>query len=742
MFKKFSILNSALHIIFAGTVLSFLFLGQAGAQTITVSGTVFTDEGVTPMADGRTVRVKTNGLGDYSDVTTVSGDYTITNIPAEAGTTLTVFLDGAAEKGTTVATSDVTDIVDLDVYQNHVIIRSYSGASAGITLFHMAQFDKDQDPDILFDAENSAPYSLTVDQGNVFYIWSGCEFYPGYLIVSTIDVDDIKILGTYVAIWTIPDTYVSGDWTNQGTYMGGWGVTVTFDAASGTHYIERGSSSFDTIVFNDGGGGATWILNDALDIRADMTIVTGTLDVNSSGNYPINLEGDWSNTGGTFVARNGLVTFDDDAPNSRTITTGGSAFYNLTFSPSNASTPDLVSRYILESGLDVDNDLSISSGTLDTNSAGNNAITVGGDWTNLQGTSEVAKTLRPESDVIGRTVLVPTPGTGESNYEDVDEVTADDNTTYVATTNDPSWKYDYYGIPDPAGVCRTYSIEHIKIYFRCGGGSWSPVQDGGYARPVLSNGTDYSATGYGSDIGLTNVWATSNYTWSANPFTGSAWTWGDIDSLEIGVGVQCGGAVNWWAGCTQIYIEVAYIPYGFIANSGTVTFDGTLAQSITTGGSEWYAVEVTNASPGGISFVDKFTCATFTCTAPGARLNFKYQETDEQFEITASGGLHLEGNVSDYVYLRRYGGTGTDRWHIRPSGGEWTVSYVDVKDSINAYNVWINPSNSVDSGNTVNWFSSTVFDFADLILQNIDIQDDTPVSLSVTPKPGKVGAVQ
>ena len=81
-------------------ILTLIFPYQADAQPITVSGTVFTDEGITPMADGRTVRLKANGVGDYSD-TLNSGDgtYIITNIPAEAGTTLTVFLDGATEKG-------------------------------------------------------------------------------------------------------------------------------------------------------------------------------------------------------------------------------------------------------------------------------------------------------------------------------------------------------------------------------------------------------------------------------------------------------------------------------------------------------------------------------------------------------------------------------------------------------------------------------------------------------------------
>jgi hypothetical protein len=139
------------------TPLSLPFITQADAQTITVSGTVYTDEGLTPMADGRMVRIKSNGAGDYSDLLdSGDGTYIINNVPAESGASLTVFLDGAAEKGTTVAVSDSSNITNLDIYQNHVVIISYDSQTA-VALYHMAFYDKDKDTDILFDAENIAP---------------------------------------------------------------------------------------------------------------------------------------------------------------------------------------------------------------------------------------------------------------------------------------------------------------------------------------------------------------------------------------------------------------------------------------------------------------------------------------------------------------------------------------------------------------------------------------------------------
>ena len=197
---------------------------------------------------------------------------------------------------------------------------------------------------------------------------------------------------------------------------------------------------------------------------------------------------------------------------------------------------------------------------------------------------------------------------------------------------------------------------------------------------------------------------------------------------------------------TSLMSEPMYLntlPVAMNVKAGTVTFFGGLAQIITTGDSNWNDIVVTNAS-GSVTFADVFTCSTFTCTAPGAHLNFKYKETSgEKIVITEPGGLRLEGDSGGYVYLRRYQGTDPDRWDIYPSGGSWTVNYVDVKDSFNYHPAYINPSNSVDSGNNLNWFTmSFQLGFADLILQNIDIQDDTPAPLSVTPWPGRVRPVE
>ncbi|GAH59962.1 unnamed protein product, partial [marine sediment metagenome] len=51
---------------------------------------------------------------------------------------------------------------------------------------------------------------------------------------------------------------------------------------------------------------------------------------------------------------------------------------------------------------------------------------------------------------------------------------------------------------------------------------------------------------------------TYSQTWTKNPADGEAWEWADIDTLEIGIGVEkkdAGSPI-----CTQVYVEIDYTP--------------------------------------------------------------------------------------------------------------------------------------------------------------------------------------
>ena len=63
---------------------------------ISISGTVYSDEGTTPIGVNRVVAVKVNGSGSATSGTAANGTYTIDGITINAaGDTLTLYLDAA-----------------------------------------------------------------------------------------------------------------------------------------------------------------------------------------------------------------------------------------------------------------------------------------------------------------------------------------------------------------------------------------------------------------------------------------------------------------------------------------------------------------------------------------------------------------------------------------------------------------------------------------------------------------------
>jgi len=142
---------------------------------------------------------------------------------------------------------------------------------------------------------------------------------------------------------------------------------------------------------------------------------------------------------------------------------------------------------------------------------------------------------------------------------------------------------------------------------------------------------------------------------------------------------------------------------------GTVDFNGGAAQTVQTGGSNWNILAVSNSSAGGVSFKDGFTTAQLRCVTPGATLFFKANASAaDTYTVTDSNGFYISGASGNNVKLRLDGAAGSDRWVINPSTLDylWTADYVDVADSVNMSANTIFPTNYVDSGNTINWFTA------------------------------------
>ena len=133
--------------------------------------------------------------------------------------------------------------------------------------------------------------------------------------------------------------------------------------------------------------------------------------------------------------------------------------------------------------------------------------------------------LRPD----GTGSLSELSGTGcADNYDCVDEVVADDGTTYVYHTANSQWRDDAYSIQDH--TLGSGSIIGITVHWRAAR-IGSSFQRFGKAI-IMASGSKYE----GAQETLTTAWTDYSEVWTTNPATGLAWTWTDVDNLEAGVG--------------------------------------------------------------------------------------------------------------------------------------------------------------------------------------------------------------
>jgi hypothetical protein len=100
------------------------------------------------------------------------------------------------------------------------------------------------------------------------------------------------------------------------------------------------------------------------------------------------------------------------------------------------------------------------------------------------------------------------------------------------------------------------SIGRVTAYFRFSGDQSGGQDYTGYARAaikthgVVYTGNEESQTG--------QSFITRSYEWANNPYTGSPWTWDEIDALQAGIELK--GVLGTYGYCTQVYVEVQYGP--------------------------------------------------------------------------------------------------------------------------------------------------------------------------------------
>ncbi len=142
-----------------------------------------------------------------------------------------------------------------------------------------------------------------------------------------------------------------------------------------------------------------------------------------------------------------------------------------------------------------------------------------------------------------------------TNWQAVDDVSSDGDTTMVTSNQTGTWYRDLYEITDLGSVT---TINKITVYILTDA-SRILLNNYGHARVAIkTDGSVYQ----GSEIDLPNGWTTFTKEWKTNPKTGSAWTWGEIDDLQIGVSLKSQWVLTGWGTgrCTRVYVAVDYIP--------------------------------------------------------------------------------------------------------------------------------------------------------------------------------------
>ena len=149
--------------------------------------------------------------------------------------------------------------------------------------------------------------------------------------------------------------------------------------------------------------------------------------------------------------------------------------------------------------------------------------------------------LRPDANCYASLVNW-TPSAGD-NYECVDEVTPNEDTDYVETTN--NFSVELYSVDDTS-ICSGESLT-LTNWFR---GKYTSSES--TCQHAVRSGP-FGSTQYGDTETLTASYANYGFEWLTNPVTTNPWTSAEVDAYCFGMRSVSGGG-----GCrvTQHYVDV------------------------------------------------------------------------------------------------------------------------------------------------------------------------------------------
>lgn len=166
-------------------------------------------------------------------------------------------------------------------------------------------------------------------------------------------------------------------------------------------------------------------------------------------------------------------------------------------------------------------------------------------------TASLTETLRPSGAGSETSINYQYPDSGQ-HWDKLDDVAPDDDSTYVYAQEGDIDKRDLYELPAPSG---SGAINFVRVYFRCKivdfGGATGSVKPSIKTGTTVTDGTQVEPILY--------EWETLSQQWNTNPTPPgtNAWTWEDIDDLQIGPVLS---APDNHIRCTWLYAVVDYTP--------------------------------------------------------------------------------------------------------------------------------------------------------------------------------------
>ena len=303
--------------------------------TYAIGGTVYQSDRVSPSsACSATANIVLviNTVAVASTTCDGSGDYTFADINFDSNDIVSVYINDEPENAVTVTKELISSVSNLNLYEDHVIVRHES--TNPLSIIDMTQWDSSNDNDVIFTATDASPDTLVLDADTTLFVWNNKDFEPlgnmttgggaGNALDGTVRLSTNAVL-----------TLNNGESHSIGGNLEAAPGATVVPATAAIDFTSTGAGR--TIDTNESGlydvtisGSGTFTATDTpLTIGHDLTLTAGTLTL---PNATTSIGGSLVVTSGSFNANSGLIDFTSTG--SETITVAGSDFATVQFSGS------------------------------------------------------------------------------------------------------------------------------------------------------------------------------------------------------------------------------------------------------------------------------------------------------------------------------------------------------------------------------------------------------------------------